>query len=272
METPSAAEINHDEALSFEAFCSRWFEGSGFETQDDLKLFWYEAASHYEDAEHHNFDHAKETLWAAMELADLCETNGDMVHRKSLIGAALFHDAGNHEKPQEHGYDTPELYASALFAKAATRHGFSKEDTDFGKISIKATAAGVVPVTREERIMVRADINNVGGDYTDSFFSTTLDILKEERRRTAERGELFDISIFGANSVTALAKYLVNDLSLGAYDTDWQERALANLKRHTRFLAMCEAGRSLEEYVRRIGSPALGQVLGLPSQRRIAGY
>src|SRR6267142_3857648 len=80
---------------------------------------WKFSEENSADFKRHNFDHAKETLWVAMELVDYCEENGEEVDRVAVVLAALTHDNGLGEDYEALGFDSEEEYAAALCDKVA---------------------------------------------------------------------------------------------------------------------------------------------------------
>src|SRR5665213_1247799 len=119
---PDVSEVAIDPSdLVRDAFWELY--GSKFDSavfpRQSFDAAWQFAEENSADFERHNFDHAKETLWAAMELADYCEENGEEVDRVALVLAALTHDNGVDKDYITLGFDSEEEYAAALCDKVA---------------------------------------------------------------------------------------------------------------------------------------------------------
>ena len=214
---------------TIENFMYQWGRGSGFEREEIYGIFGA-AQRHYTDLPYHNFDHAKDTLWEAMRLADLCEQHGESVNRKALIVAALFHDAGFHDDHKAKGFESKEKYSAAIMADAVSgRFGLSVSDGVTAIEAILATEAGVKPETLEQKILVRADLANVFAD-TRTFLASTIKLYTESQRDNrlplAPGGQ----SKFIKESGAILRKYFSNDLWLGDWDDQtWLDQAKSNL-------------------------------------------
>jgi hypothetical protein len=241
---------------SFEEFWERWGTNSGF-TGSQLRLLWNDANDLYGDAlPYHNFHHAKETLWETMRLADICEANDIAVERKVLIGAALLHDAGYQYDPQPLGFSSKEAHSAAIFEALAPAYGYTEVEISAGKQAIVGTRFGSKPVSLEDKILVRADISNIGGDYRWSFMAKSA-LLRLERAKL-EGG--VSRRKFAADSIKVLATYISNDLSLGEFDDAWHTHAVFNLYRFVADAASDEGLKPLR-YVQELGSTAVSKVL-----------
>jgi hypothetical protein len=197
-------------------------------TTDDFAGLWKAAKVHSSNLPYHNWEHTLDVLSRTMDYADECEDNNTPVNRKVLFAAALFHDAFFEEDPSRRGFDSKESHSAAIFSYQAEFYGFSQEEIELGKQAIMATKLGNKPQTIEDRILVRADIDNVGGDYEDSFLPKTQLVHDEAMRRS---GESISDS-FKERTAILLSQYLANNLSLGDFDKSydhWQGQAFNNL-------------------------------------------
>lgn len=197
-------------------------------TPSNFAGLWHAARVHASSLPYHNWEHTLDVLSRAMDFADECENNNTPVDRKVLLGAALFHDAFFEEDPSRRGFDSKESHSAAIFSFQAEFYGFTKEQIELGKQAIMATKLGSKPETIEDRILVRADIDNVGGDYEGSFLPNTQKVYDEAIRRSDET-----ISDgFKERTAILLSQYLSNDLSLGEFDKSydhWRAQAFNNL-------------------------------------------
>jgi hypothetical protein len=161
----------HDD-LTPEFFWQKWGEKSGF-TPDQFDHLWKESALWYTDWPYHNFSHAKETLWETMHLADFCERFDYQVNRKALIAGTLFHDAGYHMDHESFGYESKEEYSAQLLGRHAHDYGMYEDDIVIAMNAIRATRLGAPAPGLHDKIIVRADIANIGGDFDREFAPKT---------------------------------------------------------------------------------------------------
>ncbi|HEX5743957.1 MAG TPA: hypothetical protein VFX84_00690 [Candidatus Saccharimonadales bacterium] len=256
---PGQYEIPADPVRAQEQFWSQWGEKAGFGRQQ-FETLWTDAGKQYIDLAHHNFDHAQRVLWDAMCLADACEGNGIEVNRKALIGAALFHDAGYYQRAALDDTASKEAYAARILRAYATQqeYGMSTEDIVVGIQAILSTEVERVPVSIEDKILVRADLMNIGGDYKTSVTPTTERLLEEARVLEGTSDDPAPGRLpFMHRSIRVIAGYLVHDLSLGPFDKkEWLEQAVGNLLRMIRETA-AEESRSASDLVKELGSSAV---------------
>jgi hypothetical protein len=222
------------EALSLDQFWLRWGTRLNM-PRETCREMWSDAEAWYSDLPYHNFQHARETLWEAMRLVDLCETHGLQVNRKALVAAALFHDAGYHLDEREYGFNTKEEFSAAILGMHGEKYGFSVVDTYTAEKAILSTYLSAVPNTLEDKILVRADLASIAGGYQEPFRRKTLLFTEEAKLLKATRGETFDHREFVKGNIRALCVYLSNDLTLGPFDTEDRQgvfklRATANIQ------------------------------------------
>jgi hypothetical protein len=250
----AAAETLTPPEYTFEAFWARYGEKSGL-TQEQCDSLWLDASERYTDQPpyyYHNFEHACEVLWEAMRLADYVEENGGSVDRKVLIAASLFHDADYYQATPSK-YDSKEAFSAAIFSHQAATYGYVEDERDSVSEIIMATKLGNPPEKLEQKIMVRADIANVGADYVREFLVKSRNFFRETRGLKPDISRLG----FAANSLKVLATYLSYDLSLGDFDREnglslFTRKALANLYRFATETAR-EQRQSTHEYLQSLG-------------------
>jgi len=195
---------------------------------------WQFAEENSADFERHNFDHAKETLWAVMELADYCEENGEEVDRVALVLAALTHDNGLGEDFKALGFDTEEEYAAALCDKVARSLDPKLPETTIAvaKQAVLDTAIDAEPAAIESKIMVNGDLQNVGEDYETCFLPVTKQLWEEYKQRYDKPGGTPNDILFIQASIAVLRTYIAKDLSLGPFDRrGWHTQARQNIER-----------------------------------------
>jgi hypothetical protein len=236
---------------TIETFRERWGD-CGFEEQQ-LSDMWSVAYSSSSNLPYHNFEHTLDTLWAAMELVDRLEADGFAVNRRVLVGAALFHDSGYH---RSHGKNpkpgAKEAYSAKIFAKHASRFGYDPAEIKLGKRVIKDTGHLRKPKKPESKVLVRADLNKIGGDYETDLLENTNRLYEESKLL----GSQASFKKYVRVSVRILTRYLSRDLSLGPTDTslaEWQAHALDNV----RHLALSEGRKLPKKLQRLLGSTAL---------------
>jgi hypothetical protein len=220
---------------TLDLFWDTWGEKTGLE-RGRLNHLWNGALRHYDESqEQHNFGHAVDVLWRGMELADLCEQNGLEVNRKILVLALLYHDAGYHldHTTEGPGYGSKEEFSADICAREAPAYQYDDEEIKAAKTLILATGPGVKleePLQLEKIIMVRADIHNVGQDYSTEFKPTTLRLVREEIIKCQKARKALKAGRFVMDSIGYLGNYLSNDLRLGSSDSgEWQNQARSNV-------------------------------------------
>lgn len=242
------------EKLTPAAFYDSWGENVSLNRMEVTRV-WHETAREYRELPGHNFGHPKRILWSSMAWADFYELHGLKPDRDVLFFAALLHDAGLFRDHQEQGYSNPEALSADIFEGMATKYGLSKSQINNGKQAILATQEGAVPHSIEDLILVKADLQNVGEDYETSFQTTTELFEAEAKLMASLRGEKFDKVSFVDRSIGRLATYLMNELSLGDFDKEWQARARDNVRRFVAETALSR-GVAVSDLLRRLDSKA----------------
>jgi hypothetical protein len=255
---PGHYEIPDEPLQAQEKFWSQWGEQAGF-SREQFNLIWADASEQYIDLAHHNFGHAQQVLWDAMCLVDMCEANGVKVNRKALIGAALFHDGGYYQRALQDDPTSKEVHAAMMFEAYARQrdYGLEPEDIHIGAHAIRSTESTRRPIYIEDKILIRADIMNVSGDYETSVEPVTKSLLEEARMLEGDDGQTPSRVQFMHRSIKVIASYLIHDLSLGSFDTkDSLEKSVRNLLRMIRETAT-EESRSTADLVKGLGSHAV---------------
>jgi HD superfamily phosphodiesterase len=267
---PWPESVNSD-SLTMDRLWHEWGANSGL-AHEELACLWQDAKQHYIDLPYHNWQHALQTLWGTMTLAD--KHNGDEpVNRKVLIASALFHDAGfNHTDDQRGTHmvngikqvKSKELHAAEIFANHSDKYALSENEKIGVYRAILATEHEGMrpPQSTEEKILVRADLQKIGGHFRTSFVRNTILLRKEARMMAELEDKPFSKSHFYQQSIKALAYYLTLDLSLSENDTSWSKHATLNLNRFILYAAKNE-GMMAPEYVQSIGATAVERVLAL---------
>ena len=199
---------------------------------------WRFSEENSADFERHNFNHAKETLWAAMELVDYCEENGVAVDRVAVVLATLTHDNGLGEDHEALGFDSEEEYAAALCDRLAhsLEPKLPKSTIDTAAQAVRDTALAAEPVIIESKITVNADLQNVGEDYETSFLPVTKKLWQEYKQRHGKLiGDKINDILFIKLSIAVLRRYTAKDLSLRPFDhRSWHTQAQQNIERLNR--------------------------------------
>lgn len=234
----------------FDLFWQNYGEYTGYQ-KDHYELLWNTAGGEYVDLPYHNFTHITETLTAGLELVKLCEGNDCSVDKRALSLAILFHDARYHE---DSGDISKEENSANRLYELGESLGLTNDEVSSAQKIILATQIEAVPESIEEKIMLRADLNNIGQDYLGSFLYKN-NLLREEAKLL--QGDNFSELKFTFNSIKIIATYLNNDLLLGDFDKEnWSEHALINLER---FIKSVAAERSTSAFLllKDLGSTAL---------------
>lgn len=263
-------ELPPAELLTQEAFLEMWGEKSGF-TEDQFEQLWNEAQEGYIDLPYHNWLHAREVLWATMRLADLCEEHDIPLNRRILISASLFHDFDYYKDHKAEGdnFETKEELSATIYKERMPKYGMSEEEVVVGAGTIIATTAGAEITNIYDVIMVRADLENIAGNYIE-------DYLRKGRLYHDELEQINKIKIpmvaFVIESMNKLSMYLSNNLNLPFEDprnrqTVFKSQAIRNIRQDVRETALAE-GQRVIEFIRthEIGRLAL-KVLGYKNNK-----
>lgn len=246
----------------------RWAANAGFNDEAQWQSIFKSGRLQYDDSLiYHNFDHAVEVTRGAMELADNLKSHDKKasVNRKVLLVAALFHDAGYHVSQKVHGFDSKEAYSGKLAMEAALRHGIEVTDILAITKAIRATQPGADIPSLEARLLVRADIDNMGQDY-EAVVSPVSELLQREVKLIADRTEApFDLIKYTNDNFIARAAYLAKVPTLGDFDNEWLVFAKENLRIVARLNAEEQGFDYTISYLRSLGSEAVNQVFDLNS-------
>lgn len=246
------------------------FGGDMHLPKSTVNLMLTDARQYYTGLPYHNFGHALSTLWRSMELADLCEANGTPVNRPALASAAPIHDAGLHHSSDRRAVDarqrpvSDEIHATHIMKSLWHKYGIGLPVRQLAEQAVLATAPdGPDPIAIEDKILVRADIDNVGGNFDQSFMRAAL-LLREEVKILADlRGEKAPSDMqFFTSSIVTIATYLQKDLSLGDFDSEWSAHALFNLRRLAHNVVTSEA-RATSQLIQSLGKGAVRQLLNI---------
>jgi len=247
---------NFSEALTYESFWLIHGEICGFD-EATMRQIWTEAECQYTDElPYHNFFHVTETLSIALNLADQRGANDTIVDRRALIVATLFHDAGYQDDHKATGFNSKEERSVSIFKFHADKYGMTADEMATGENAIMATKPGQKPVSVEDKILVRADLDNVTGDFEGFIGKTHL--LRNEAKLLG--GYKSDV-VFTVTSMRVLAEYISNDLSLGDWETNhWSLQASKNIRRLVVEVAKHQ-GESMTHFVQELGSVTLNKLL-----------
>lgn len=227
------------DVLTLELFVSRWGDKIDLEPTVVADI-WRESRSRSANEEYHNFAHNLETTWAAMELADYCEENGVVVDRAALYMGSMLHDSLIDLDHEEMGFDSKEHLSAHINTEIGKMLGIPYGVTERGSQAILSTRAGMIPITNEDKALVRADLDNIGQDF-DTFYAKTKLVWAEFVGR-ADQPMTDD---FKQQTVLLLSLYLKNDLSFGDFDERyilWRNQAIDNLTELARSIGS-EAGK-----------------------------
>lgn len=211
------------------------------QVRNSLSDYYLPSGSKPGELPFHNIDHALISEKNGIDYCKYVAQNGIKVDEFSIRFALLLHDAGYFENLDEVNnsnlfpfFETKEAYSKFLAKKLAQELGVSKPRINkLGKL-ILITNVKSEPITIEEKIMVRSDLDNVSGPYF-GFFKNTMKLIEEAEMLNGpmnpiERAvALHDI----------LNEYLSKDLSFGEFDKEFYVKqfknpAIANIARISR--------------------------------------
>ncbi len=179
----------------------------------------------YTNLPYHNFDHAKNTFVASEKFASQCEEAGASVDRLVTGPAALYHDY-DFAKAPEAKFSSKESRSANRAERDLTSVLGHERVKRIGKC-ILATHIDASCETIEEKITVRADIENVSSSF--AWFFANFFRLQHERIHLNPKSA---ISIKASIETTEniLRKYLQDrDLSLPGDKSSPLEQMLSNM-------------------------------------------
>lgn len=186
-------------------------------------LEWH-ASQYYSDLPYHNWEHATSVRDRCRELAMVCFTQGLTVDLEVLEAAALYHDAGYHQRQEQYGVGTAamawtkEKYSQYLAATDLQALGMPNEKIAQVLSCIASTQADIDCTSIEGKILAQADIENVGGDPM-VFMKNTLKLYKETGMLAVSE-KVPSLVEYAHKSHKYLQLFLAKDLSLGNFDID----------------------------------------------------
>lgn len=192
----------------------------------------------YHNTEHMHFVHDR-----ALEYCDYAEQHGKRPDRFALRLAAILHDANFHEDlalVNQRLLSTgrvsiplvsKEHYSAWLTEPLLESYGIEPKTIKKVQRLIKKTNVDYDPKTLDEKILVRADLDNISGPKK-PFIMNTLKLVREAEILNGPKNPFERIAI----SYAVLNKYIGKDLCFGEFDKSIYERtfkkpALANIAR-----------------------------------------
>lgn len=209
-------------------------------------VYLHAYAHYYHDAEklpYHNTDHMAFVHDKAVEYGDYVRENGQEVDMFALRLSAILHDANYHEDIRyvseqllsrgliQEPFESKEAYAAWTGDLLLESYGVDPATRQKVGKCIIATNFAYTPETIEEKILVRADLDNIAGPKA-TFLENTLKLVREAELLSGPKNPLERISI----SYAVLQEYLNKDLCFGDFDRDvyyktFKKPALANTGR-----------------------------------------
>lgn len=189
-------------------------------------------ATHDPKLPYHNFDHALKTRNEAARLVAICKENSLVVDEDVVEAAALLHDGGYADSYDITCFSSKEAYAANLANDILVTLGMPQQKINKVVSAIMSTKVGVKPITLEEKIIRRADLENIVSN-AEIFIRNNLLILDEY---SALNGSRPSAEEWAALSYAILSSYLKDDVVLGEFDRGksgesvFYERATKNVK------------------------------------------
>lgn len=220
----------------------------------------------YHNTEHMHFVHDR-----VLEYCDYVERHGKRPDRFALRLAAIMHDANFHEDlamANERLLSTGQIkqplkskedYSAWLAGPLLESYGVQPKVIKKVQRLAKKTNVEADPLTLDEKILVRADLDNISGPRM-PFIMNTLKLVREAEILNGPKNPFERIAI----SYQVLNRYISKDLCFGDFDRDFYDRsfrrpAAANIARI--------ADNEIRSTVHHLGKRAL---FALPSLSRAA--
>lgn len=155
----------------------------------------------YTNLAYHNFGHAMRTFEASRRLVAQCYNAGVSVDTDVTTAAAFFHDYGFYEPLDNELHDSKEARSAEHAAHLLNDTHISKQQMQHIKKCILATHVDASCESVEETITVRADIENVSGN----FFWFLLSFVRLQH----ERIQLNPVSVISVQNTIDSAEYIL---------------------------------------------------------------
>lgn len=220
-------------------------------------LYQSEEELPFHNVEHMHFVHNK-----VVEYGEYVRMHGEQPDMFALRLAAILHDAHYREDVSlvskqfidresiTEPFGSKESYAGWIAGQLLQSYGVETATIHTVQECIYATNVSVEPVTLEQKMLVRADLDNIAGPHA-TFIMNTLKLVKEAELLNGPKNPLERI-VF---SYTILQDYISRDLCFGEFDRDFYYRAFKQP-------AMANIARITEQNVRTtialLGKKALG--------------
>lgn len=223
-----------------------------------------------EELPYHNVDHMRFVHSKVVEYGEYVRSHGEQPDMFSLRLAAILHDSNYRDDVSvvsnqliSRGviagpFDSKESYAGWIAGQLLESYGVEADTIQTVQKCIYATNVAVEPVTLEEKMLVRADLDNIAGPKA-TFIMNTLKIVKEAELLNGPKNPFERITF----SCAILQDYINKDLCFGDFDRDvyyrtFKKPALANTARITE--------QNVRTTVSLLGKKALGILPSLGSR------
>lgn len=126
------------------------------------------AKDHYNpELPYHNWQHAEHTIDALKELMARMQKRGlRFKNPNTLLVAAAWHNAGYGGEFKTRRFESEEEYAAHLATKHLEQRRVASTEIEIIRNAILATKHGTLQRTLAGKALHRADIDNIGGPYT----------------------------------------------------------------------------------------------------------
>lgn len=216
---------------------------------------------------YHNTEHMRFVHDRVVSYCDYAEENGKRPDRFALRLAAILHDAGYHEDHARtseglmaRGWiksplQNKEAYSEWLAGPLLESYGLEEKTVTKVQRLIKKTNVSTTPKTLDEKILVRADLDNISGP-TQHFVMTTLKLVREAEIMNGPKNPFERIAI----SFRTLNEYASKDLCFGDFDRDIYDRTFRR-PAHANIARIAE--NNIRSTIGELGKRALAIVPGI---------
>lgn len=220
-----------------------------------------------EEMPFHNTEHFSFVHDRTVEYCDYVEQHGKKPDRFALRLAAILHDAGYYENLDEVNarlirdglIDKPlgskEAYSAWIAEDILGSYQVDPATISRVKRMIMATNVNNIPRTLNEKILVRADLDNISGPKR-PFVMNTLRLVREDEILNGPKNPFEQIAFLHS----ILTTYTQKDLCFGDFDRDIYNRLFKNPAQ--RNIARISAD-SIRTTIRQLGSVAFNIAPGL---------
>lgn len=173
----------------------------------------------YQELPYHNWDHAQAVTVESRRLVGICAVKGMELDQFVTDASSLLHDYNYAMPLRPEVFRSRELRSSRAAGVILRLHHIDPSQIRHVQSCIRSTEVGVPCRSDEAKVVRRADLMNIAGDYS-AFILNTWRLFQETKQLT---GSIVPLKEWLKTSRRVLANYVEEDVRL---DFEKQESAV----------------------------------------------